>query len=192
MCPPMRAHWRHLANTIELVLPSAHPTPKPKRQIDRFTIFAQITEECRRADWHHLANTIELVHPSAHSSPQRKNGKSIGSAVFAHLTAGGAYTLQWASLSTRIAPSIDILTSIEHIIPWAHASLQSKRYLDRFSRFVQMTAECPYTVVCPFLPQNCPFPWGDLDLHVSHGSLDQPESSTKRQLIASAVFCRPH
>ena len=24
MCPPMRAHWRHLANMIELVLPSAH------------------------------------------------------------------------------------------------------------------------------------------------------------------------
>ena len=26
MSPPMRAHWRNLANTIELVLPSAHPT----------------------------------------------------------------------------------------------------------------------------------------------------------------------
>ena len=26
MCPHERAHWRHLANTIELVLPSAHPT----------------------------------------------------------------------------------------------------------------------------------------------------------------------
>jgi len=25
MCPLMRAHWRHLANMIELVLPSAHP-----------------------------------------------------------------------------------------------------------------------------------------------------------------------
>jgi len=39
MCPPMMAHWRHLANTIELVLPSANPSPKPKRQIDRFSHF---------------------------------------------------------------------------------------------------------------------------------------------------------
>jgi len=39
MCPPMRAHWRHLANTIELVLPSAHPSPQSKRQIDRFNHF---------------------------------------------------------------------------------------------------------------------------------------------------------
>jgi len=39
MCPPMWAHWRHLANMIELVLPSAHPSPKLKRWIDRFSRF---------------------------------------------------------------------------------------------------------------------------------------------------------
>jgi len=43
MCPPMRAHWeraywRNLTNTIELVLPVAHPSPQPKRQIDQFTV----------------------------------------------------------------------------------------------------------------------------------------------------------
>jgi len=32
--PPMWAHLHHLANTIKLVLPSAHPSPEPKRQID--------------------------------------------------------------------------------------------------------------------------------------------------------------
>jgi len=37
--PPMWTHWRHLANTIELVLPSAHPSPQPKWQIDRFSCF---------------------------------------------------------------------------------------------------------------------------------------------------------
>ena len=35
----MRAHWRHLANTIELVHPSAHSSPQPKRQMDRFSRF---------------------------------------------------------------------------------------------------------------------------------------------------------
>jgi len=39
MCPAMWAHWHHLANTIELVLSSAHPSPQPKRQIDRFSRF---------------------------------------------------------------------------------------------------------------------------------------------------------
>jgi len=33
----LRAHWSHLANTIELLLPSAHPSPQSKRQIDRFS-----------------------------------------------------------------------------------------------------------------------------------------------------------
>jgi len=38
-CPPVKTHWRHLANSIELALPSAHPSPQPKRQIDRFSRF---------------------------------------------------------------------------------------------------------------------------------------------------------
>jgi len=40
MCPFMRAHRRHLANTIEFVLPSAHPSPQSIRQIDRFNPFS--------------------------------------------------------------------------------------------------------------------------------------------------------
>ena len=28
-------------------------------------------------------------------------------------------------------------------------------------------------------PQNCPYPWEDLDLHLTHGSLDAPKSSTQ-------------
>jgi len=37
--------------------------------------------------------------------------------------------------------------------------------------FAQLTAKCPYTMGYPFPPQNCPFPWGDLDPHLIHGSL---------------------
>jgi len=33
----VRAHWRHLANTIELVHPLAHWSPQPKRQTDGFS-----------------------------------------------------------------------------------------------------------------------------------------------------------
>jgi len=39
MCPYMRAHWCHLANTIELVFPSAHQILQPKWQIDWFSCF---------------------------------------------------------------------------------------------------------------------------------------------------------
>jgi len=42
MCPHMRAHWRHLANTIELVLPSAHPSPQLKWQIDWFSRYCTV------------------------------------------------------------------------------------------------------------------------------------------------------
>jgi len=34
-----RVRWRHLANTIALVLPSAHPGPQLKRQINQFGCF---------------------------------------------------------------------------------------------------------------------------------------------------------
>jgi len=34
-----RIYWRHLVNTIELLLPSAHQSPQTKQQIDRFSRF---------------------------------------------------------------------------------------------------------------------------------------------------------
>jgi len=38
-CPSTRAHLRHLANTIELVHPSAHSSPQSKRRMDKFSRF---------------------------------------------------------------------------------------------------------------------------------------------------------
>jgi len=38
-CSPMRAQWCHLANTIELVHPSAHSSPQLKWQMDQFSRF---------------------------------------------------------------------------------------------------------------------------------------------------------
>jgi len=84
MYPPVRAHWRHLANTIELVLPSAYSSPQPKWQIDRFGHFAQLTAEspytlqwaplsqdCKIAPSHGgsgpPSNTISWAHPRPQS-----------------------------------------------------------------------------------------------------------------------------
>jgi len=58
------------------------------------------------------------------------NGISIGSAVFAQMTAGCPYTLQWD------APSpLKIASSHGGSVTWAQPSPQPKRHLDRFSRF---------------------------------------------------------
>ena len=47
---------------------------------------------------------IELVLHSAHRV-HNANGKSIGSAISAQLTAESPYTLQWTTLYPKIAPS---------------------------------------------------------------------------------------
>jgi len=58
------------------------------------------------------------------------------------------------------------------MISWARPSPNPKRYLDRFSLFAQMTAECSYTYnVPPIPPQNLPFLWVDVDPSLIHGSL---------------------
>jgi len=46
MCPPIWAHWRNLANTVELVLPSAHASPQPQTtNRSGLAVSAQLTAE---------------------------------------------------------------------------------------------------------------------------------------------------
>ena len=42
-----------------------------------------------------------------------------------------------------------------------------------------MTVECPYTLQWDSLSPKMPFPMGDMDPHLIHGSLSPPESSTQ-------------
>jgi len=70
MYPPIRAHWIHLANTIELVLPSAHLSRRQKRQIDRFSRFRTAHSRVSSGT---LASSGEYdVLLSAEPSPQPK------------------------------------------------------------------------------------------------------------------------
>jgi len=127
MCPPMWSHWRHLANTIELVLPSVHAGLQPNQQIDRFSYFCTAHGTVYSGiHWHHLANMIELVLPSAHRSPQP----------------------EWQ--------------------------------IDQFSCFctAHSRKSLYFTMANPF-PQNFPFPWGNLDPHLTHGSLGPSEPTTQ-------------
>jgi len=129
MCPPMWAHWRHLANLIELH--SVHPSPQPKRQFDRFGHFC--TAHSRKSLYFTTGDPFPKVAPSH----------------------AGIWTL-----------------SNPNLIPWAILSPQYKRHNDRFSRFRtgDRRVSLYVTMGRPFTPHNCPFPWGDLDLHLIRGS----------------------
>ena len=64
------------------------------------------------------------------------NGTSIGSAIFAQMTAECLYTLQWfACFPSKL--SLPMLASGPHlmVVHWAHPSPERKWQLDRFSRF---------------------------------------------------------
>jgi len=93
----MRAHWRHLANTIEPVLPSAHPSPQSKRQIDRFgcsctaqaevpilTMGSSCPQNCPFR-WGISVPPSNTWFPEP-TRVLKPNGTSIGSAGFAGLT----------------------------------------------------------------------------------------------------------
>jgi len=56
--------------------------------------------------------------PQVHNS----NGESIGSVVSAQLTAESLYTLQWATLSSKTAPSHGGSEPPSNTIPWANPS----------------------------------------------------------------------
>jgi len=98
------------------------------------------------AHWCHLTNTIELVHLWP-TRVHNRNGKWIGSAIFAQLTTESAYTLQWAPLSTRIAPSHGDLD-----LPWSTWFFRPMRVHNPNGTsigsvvFAQTTAECLYTL----------------------------------------------
>jgi len=95
----MRAHWRRLANTIELVHPSAHWSPQPKRQMDRFNRFctaygtkclyftmgSPIHQKCPfpQGIW-----TSHVTHDALSPQPKRHLDRS---AVFAQMTAECPY-----------------------------------------------------------------------------------------------------
>jgi len=87
MCPPMRAQWCHLANTIELVHPSAHSSQQPEQQIDRFSPFctdhgrkclyftmgALIHQNCP-FPWEDLDPLSNAI-PWTHANPFKPNGR---------------------------------------------------------------------------------------------------------------------
>jgi len=102
--------------------------------------FVSMRIGCRYRGWtlDHVyvwaAASLKHVLPWAHPSPQPKREIS-GSAIFAQLTADSPYTLHWAPLSLKIAPSHGGSGPHLIMVPLAHPSPQPKWHLDCFICF---------------------------------------------------------
>ena len=139
----MTAHWHHLANTTELVLPSAQPSPQLTWQMDRFSSFC--ADHGRKflyftvsAPFPKIAHTHGGIwNPIHHMIPwaHNPNGILISSAVFAQTTAGCPYTLQWDAHFPPLKTAHSHRGSGPPSNTWAHPSPQPDRHLDWCSRF---------------------------------------------------------
>jgi len=122
-----------------------------------FSRIRQVAAMCPllTAHWCHLANAVKLVHSSARLSAQPKWQMDQFS-CFCTAHGRSACAEQWASLSTRMAPShgppsVKAQWARRLVQPFLHSWLQNVPILYDDS---------------PISPQHCPFPWGILDTMV--------------------------
>jgi len=167
----MRVHWRHLANTIQLVLPSAHPSPQPKRQIDLFNRFCTAHGRASSGtsappgeyDWNcahlrHLANAIEFFLPSTHqSAPTQTANRSVQQ--FSRALTESPYTLQWATLSIKIAPSHEGIWTPSNTWFIGPIRAQNPNGISMGSAFLNRWLQS-VPLERPFPPPNCPYHGG--------------------------------
>jgi len=134
LAPPAKYNWNcvqwcHLANTIEFVLRSPHPSPQPKRKIHQFSRFW--TAHGRKSLYFTMGDPspknspfywgyLDPRQPHYSLGPSKPIIKTASRLVqpFLHTTTGCPYTLQWASLPPplKIAPSHGYGGSGPHLI----------------------------------------------------------------------------
>jgi len=121
------------------------------------------------------------------------NGVSIGSAIFAQLTAECPYTLQWSAFPLKIASFL--WESGPHV---KRDSLgPSKPNTNGISNdsavFAQLTADCPYTLqwAAPSTLKITPSHGGS-GPHLTHGFLGPSESSTQTSSQSVQPFWQGH
>jgi len=163
MCPPTKAHWRHL-NTIELVLIRVH-NPNSNQLVQPF--FAQLTAVLSGMPGHvfpliiapsHGGPGPHLIHASL-GPPESITQTASGQVqLFLHISWQCRYTLQW----TVPSPSHGGSGPPTNTIPGAHPSSKPKQHFDRFSRFC--TDDCRVSLYCtmgrPFPFKTAPSHWG--------------------------------
>jgi len=138
------------------------------------------------AHWRHLANTIHLcfLRPTRVHNP---NGKFIGSAIIAQLTAESPYTYNGLFFPPKLPLLMRYLES--HLTRGSlgppesstqTASWSVQPFLHRRPQRIPILYNGT-----PLPPSKLPLPIRDLDPHLIHGSLGPLESST--QMISHSV-----
>jgi len=179
------------------MLPWAHPSPQNKKHLDWFSHFCTLTAECH---WTCLGmsftlkiapshrpppNTWFLEHPSQQPKQQLDQFSHFGrvpSGMPGHVVPlklplhtgwSGPPSNTWFPEPTQAHNPNGI---------WIGPAV-----------FAQITAVSLYfTMLHPFPPPNCPFPWGDADSHLVHGSLGPLESSTQTISRSVQPFLQAH
>ena len=143
----MWAHWCHLANMIELVLlrPTRSTTQTANRSVQPFLHSSrQKVPILYSLQWATFPPKLpllmgdlgpDLIHDSLGHSEIIIQTASRSVQPFSHRWPQCPYTLLWAPLSPKIAPSHAVIWTPSNTIPWAHPRPQPKRHLDRFSCF---------------------------------------------------------
>jgi len=146
------ATWRIRLNMCFLGSTRVH-NPNGKSIASAF--FAQLTvESLYTLQWEPALSPQNCPFPCSHGKWQfsdglpsnlwflgpvrthNQNGITIGSAVFAQMTAECPYTSQWAAPIPRQNCSFPWGSGpLSYMVPWAHPSPQPKRHIDWFSRF---------------------------------------------------------
>jgi len=150
VCHPTGAHWRHLANTIELVLPSAHSSPQTKRQTDRFCHFGTAHDRVSSGMPGHVLSPnnclfawgiwVHILHASLGPAESITQTASRSVQPFLHSSRQCRRACRSMSFPLKIAPFC--AGSVPHLISGflGPQTQHPKRKLNRFSVFAQLTA----------------------------------------------------
>jgi len=93
--------------------------------------------------------------------------------------------------ATATCPSIrshcrHLANTIELVHPPAHSSPQSKRQMDRFSRFCTAYGrKCLYFTMGTPIHQNCPFAWKSWTSHVTHDAFGPSPLPSNRHHLSN-------
>jgi len=159
------------------VLLLVHPSPQPKRQIDPFSNFAQLTARvvgharaCPSPNNCPFISEIWAPSNACFLGPIRvynRNGSSIGSAVFAQITAERPCILQWPPCRPQYCP-FQWRDLHPHLV---HDSLGQSQHITQTASavFAQLSAEYPSTLQ-----------WAAPSLKIApfHGGILTPLSNT--------------
>ena len=147
------ARWRQCALHLTLhMLPRTHPSPQPKRHLDRFSHFCTADGRVKSGMPRHILPLKLRLGMGPSGQPSNA----------------------WFLGTTRILNSNGILIGLAAV--------------------AQLAAECPCTLQwATFSLQSCPFPWRNLDPHLTHDSLDpsEPTIQTASLLVQPFLHSSP-